>query len=103
MIFKTLILFFSMVVNLEQAVATPVCPEIKTQYNVRPVSTNTNTIQFEITGGSAPYSIIFFDSKGKLMSQDFSGSTFEQIAGGTYQCLVVDQNKCSSIINVIIP
>ena len=103
MIFKTLLLSISVAFNLEQAIAPPVCPEIKIQYNVRLSEPKTNIIQFDITGGSAPYSIIFFDSKGRLISQDFSRNTFGQLSAGTYQCLVVDQNKCSNILNVIIP
>jgi hypothetical protein len=103
MIFKTLLLSLSVALHVGQASEPPACPEIQISYNVSSTESSTSSIQFEIKGGSAPYSIIFFDSKGRLMSQDFTTNIFSQLTSGNYQCLVVDKNKCSNILNVIIP
>lgn len=70
------------------------CPDIRVSYSVKKNESTLYTVDFELTGGTSPYKVIFYQESGKLVSADFSKKDFSGLNAGNYHVTVIDKNNC---------
>jgi hypothetical protein len=79
------------------------CPEILVNYVIKENDSALYTIDFELSGGSAPYKLIFYKASGKLISSDFTKKRFTGLGPGEYQLTAIDKNNCRITQKVQLP
>jgi len=79
------------------------CPEIKVTYSIKKNESALYSIDFQLTGGSAPYKLVFYRASGKLISSDFSKTGFSGLGSGEYQLTAFDKNNCRITQKVQLP
>jgi hypothetical protein len=79
------------------------CPEIKVTYSIKKNESALYSIDFELTGGRAPYKLVFYMASGRLISSDFSKTGFSGLDSGEYQLTAFDKNNCRITQKVQLP
>jgi hypothetical protein len=79
------------------------CPEILVNYAIKKNDSALYSIDFELSGGIAPYKLIFYKASGKLISSDFTKKRFSGLGPGEYQLTAIDKNNCRITQKVQLP
>ncbi|MGK7388835.1 MAG: hypothetical protein ACNS60_00725 [Candidatus Cyclobacteriaceae bacterium M2_1C_046] len=90
------VIIVSLVYGLFMATPAPPCNDLKVEVEVTHTTDglSNGSVKVKVEGGKAPYLYIYFNTKGKPISYEYTESSIKDLKSGTYFCTIYDKNDC---------
>jgi hypothetical protein len=97
-------LFYGLNAGLTEPPAADPCENLKVKTKINYISDELNTgrIDVKVEGGVKPYHYVFFDKKGKPLSEEIRYNYFNFSSKETIFCRIMDGNGCKETIEITI-
>lgn len=95
-------LFYGLNAGLPEPPATDPCENLEVEKEITHTTDELNKgrIDIKVEGGIQPYYYVFFDKKGKPLSEDIKDNFFNFSSDEIIFCRIMDGNGCKKTIEI---
>lgn len=95
-------LFYGSNAGLPEPPVKDSCENLKVGTEITHTTDDKGRIDVKVEGGMQPYYYVFFDKKGKPLSEDIKYNFFYFSSNETIFCRILDGNGCKKTIEITI-